>query len=168
MTPEPPAPARIAGPSDSWHRDESILDHLTPASRAALDAIAGHAEFAVGELVMRDAAPTPFLGVLDTGRVGLRLHVPERGPQTIVTIERGELLGWSAVVPPYRATAEAVALEPTRILTFEAETLRALLERDRDVAVELVPLVLDCVSQRLVTSWQQLLDLFAGGTPQPW
>ena len=166
--PEPAAPAAIRGLADPWHVDATILDRLSEPVRAALDPIAGRAEYGAGEIVMRDGAPTPFLGLVEAGRVGLRLHVPERGPQTIVTIERGELLGWSAVVPPYRATAEAVALESTRILAFEADALRALLERDRDLAGELLPLILDCVSQRLVISWQQLLDLFAGGTPQPW
>lgn len=166
--PEPATPAAIRGLADPWHVNATILDRLSEPVRGALDPIAGRAEFAPGEIVMRDGAATPFLGVVEVGRVGLRVHVPERGPQTIVTIERGELLGWSAVVPPYRATAEAVALEPTRILAFEADALRALIEEDRDLAGELLPLILDCVSQRLVISWQQLLDLFAGGTPQPW
>jgi CRP-like cAMP-binding protein len=167
MTPEPAA-VPVARRSDPWYDVGSIVDRLSPASREALESIAGRVELSGGEIVMRDGAMTPFLGIVEAGRIGLRLHVPERGPQTIVTIERGELLGWSAVVAPYRATAEAVALEPSRILTFEAEALRALLERDRDLALELLPEVLSSVSLRLVTSWQQLLDLFAGGPPQPW
>jgi CRP-like cAMP-binding protein len=166
--PSESVPLAARGAADPWHLDATALDRLGAAVRATLDSIAGRAEFGPGEVVMRDGAPTPFLGVVESGRVGLRLHVPERGPQTIVTIERGELLGWSAVVPPYRATSEAVALEPTRIAVFEAEALRGLLERDRDLAVELLPLILGCVSERLVISWQQLLDLFAGGSPQPW
>lgn len=166
-TPKPVAPGAASG-HDPWHLYATALDRLSPAVRTRLDAISRRVEFEAGEIVMRDGAPTPFLGVVELGRVGLRLHVPERGPQTIVTIEKGELLGWSAVVPPYRATAEAAALEPTRILAYEAEALRALLEADRDVALELLPTVLEGVSQRLVISWGQLLDLFAAASPQPW
>jgi CRP/FNR family transcriptional regulator, cyclic AMP receptor protein len=168
MTPNPSPSTGATRGRDPWHLESTALDRLSPAVRERLDAISRRAEFGAGEIVMRDGAPTPFLGVVEVGRVGLRLHVPERGPQTIVTIERGELLGWSAVVPPYRATAEAAALEPTRILAIEAEPLRALLEADRDVALELLPTVLDGLSQRLVISWQQLLDLYAAASPQPW
>jgi CRP-like cAMP-binding protein len=164
---EPVSPAGSTG-ADPWHLDATVLDRLSATARATLDSIARRAEFRPGEVVMRDGAATPFLGVLESGRVGLRLHVPERGPQTIITIERGELLGWSAVVAPYRATSEAVALETTGIVVFDAAALRGLLAQDRDFAAELLPLILGCVSERLVTSWQQLLDLFAGGSPQPW
>ena len=36
-----------------------------------------------------------------TGRVALRVRVPERGPPTILTVEPGDVVGWSALVPPF-------------------------------------------------------------------
>lgn len=153
---------------DPWHASATALGPLSPAARERLAAIAGHATYETGELVLRDGLPTPFLGIVESGRLGLRLSVPERGNQTVVTIERGELVGWSAVVPPYRATAEAVALEPTRIQTYDAEGLRAALAADHELAAELLPILLTCVSDRLTTSWSQLLDLFARGPAEPW
>lgn len=167
MSSDPVAPAAGMA-ADPWHIDATALDRLSESVRLTLDSIAIRMHFERGEIVMRDGAPTPFLGVLESGRVGLRLHVPERGPQTIMTIERGELLGWSAVVPPYRATSEAAALEPTSILALPSEPLRGLLERDQQLVAELMPVILACVSDRLVISWQQLLDLFSGGSREPW
>lgn len=164
-----PAPSR--GPADArdpWHAQQTSLRPLSDAARERLASISGHAVFTSGEVVLRDGAPTPFLGLVEAGRIGLRLSVPERGNQTVVTIEPGELVGWSAVVPPYRATAEAVALEPTRLETFDATLLRDLLATDRDLAAELLPILLGCVSDRLTTSWQQLLDLFAAGPTNTW
>ncbi len=166
--PDSAAPRVPSDARDPWHASATALGPLSQACRDRLAAIAGQAAFTTGEVVLHDGAPTPFLGLVESGRVGLRLSVPERGNQTVVTIEPGELLGWSAVVPPYRATAEAVALEPTRVETFDAAALRALLQSDRDLAAELLPLLLVCVSDRLTTSWQQLLDLFAGSPPDPW
>jgi CRP-like cAMP-binding protein len=153
--------------ADPWHAAATTLAALSEASRERLAGIAGHATFAAGEIVLRDGLATPFLGLIEEGRVGLRLSVPERGAQTVVTLEPGELIGWSAVVAPYRATAEAVALQATRIQTFEAARLRELLATDRALAAELLPILLACVSDRLTTSWQQLLDLFAGQA-DPW
>ncbi len=153
---------------DPWHAATTALGPLSPGVRQRLTALGGRAEFAAGEIVLHDGAPTPFLGLVEVGRIGLRLSVPERGNQTVVTIEAGELVGWSAVVPPYRATAEAVALEPTMLETFDAVALRTALAADQELAAELLPILLACLSDRLTTSWQQLLDLFAGGPTEPW
>jgi CRP/FNR family cyclic AMP-dependent transcriptional regulator len=153
---------------DPWHAPSTALGTLSPTARERLAAIGGQAQFGSGEVILRDGAPTPFLGLVESGRIGLRLSVPERGNQTVVTIEPGELVGWSAVVPPYRATAEAVALEPTEVRTFDAAALREALAGDPELASELLPILLACVSDRLTTSWQQLLDLFASGPAEPW
>jgi CRP/FNR family cyclic AMP-dependent transcriptional regulator len=163
-----PIARNAAGRADPWHAPSSALRTLEAGPRARLEAIAGHAVFTAGEIVLRDGAITPFLGLVEAGRIGLRLSVPERGNQTVVTIEPGELVGWSAVVPPYRATAEAVALEPTRVVIFEAAALRELLATDAELAGQLLPAILATVSDRLTTSWQQLLDLFSTGSPEVW
>ncbi|MBI3752026.1 MAG: cyclic nucleotide-binding domain-containing protein [Chloroflexi bacterium] len=168
MARDPIAPPSPQDAHDPWHEPPTALRDLTPASRAKLAEIASALVFVTGEVILRDATPTPFLGLVESGRIGLRLAVPERGNQTVVTIEPGELVGWSALVAPYRATAEAVALEPTTIEAFDAARLRALLATDRDLAAELMPVVLSCVSDRLTSSWQQLLDLFSTGAADPW
>ena len=163
-----PTTSRHHERGDPWHTPPTALDVLSAATRAKLAELASHAAYGAGYVVLRDAAPTPFLGVVESGRIGLRLAVPERGNRTVVTIEAGELVGWSAVVSPYRATAEAVALEPTRVETYDAARLRALLATDRDLAAELLPVLLDCISDRLTTSWDQLLDLFSAVPDDPW
>lgn len=145
----------------------SFGDLAAPAL-ARLEDLAVTAEFAAGATILREGAPVPFLGIVESGRVALRLHVPGRGSHTIVTIEPDELIGWSAVVSPFRATSEAVALEPTRVRTFEAAQLRARLAADRDLGAELLPVILSAVSDRLTSSWQQLLDLFGTNPVDPW
>jgi CRP-like cAMP-binding protein len=96
------------------------------------------------------------------------VRTPAGGPRlTIVTVEAGELLGWSAVVPPYRATVDAVATEDTRLQVIDAAVLRDLLAADHDLAAELLPLVLESVSGRLTASWAQLIDMLAEAG-EPW
>ena len=76
----------------------------------------------------------PALGIVVSGRVALRLRVPERGPTTVLTAEPGNIVGWSAVVPPHRATSTAVALVPTELLFLDGEALRAELDADPALA----------------------------------
>lgn len=150
-------------------RTMSALDRLSPVVHARLAELARPIDYASGSVILREGADTPFLCAVLEGRVALRLRVPERGERvTIVTVEPGDLLGWSAVVAPYRATVDAIATEPTRLLAIDAVALRERLLTDCELAAELLPLVLESVSERLTGSWAQLLDAFGAGLHEPW
>lgn len=150
-------------------RGWTAFERLAPTARARLLPLGRESGHSLGDVILREGEDTPFLGAVDSGRVALRLRIPELGERvTIATIEPGELLGWSAVVAPFRTTVDAVATEPTRLLVLEAGAFRELLATDCELSAELLPLVLESLSRRLTTSWQQLLDLFATRTVEPW
>jgi CRP-like cAMP-binding protein len=148
---------------------DGLLVTMPDGPRSRLLAIAHAEAYPAGAEILAEGRDTPFLGFVEDGRVALRLRVPERGERlTFVTIEPGELLGWSALVPPYRATVEAISTEDTRILAIDAGELRALFVRDDEVAAAMLPVVLNAVSARLTGSWHQLLDTFCARTYGPW
>lgn len=155
--------------ADPESTDQGALSRLSAEARATLRSLGRTVAYDSDATILQEGADTPFLGLLQVGRVALRMRVPERGQRlTILTVEPGELLGWSAVVAPYRATVDAIATEPTRIVAFEAEALRRALATDTNVAAELPLLILETVSHRLTASWTQLLDLFGTHETQPW
>jgi CRP-like cAMP-binding protein len=114
-----------------------------------------------GTTLMREGEETSLLAIVVRGRVALRMHVPERGTTTILTVEPGDVVGWSALVPPHRSTSTAVTLEDTSLLVFESRRLRALLEADTDLAATLYPRLLEALGRRLSATRHQLLDLYA-------
>jgi CRP-like cAMP-binding protein len=116
----------------------------------------------------RLAAAIARLSVIVHGRVALRLRVPERGPVTILTLERGDIVGWSAIVPPHRATTSATALEPTELASLPAAELRAMLAADAEVAAAFLPPIIEAIAARVAATRDQLLDLFRGVGPEPW
>ena len=147
----------------------ATLERLAPESRTRLEDIAERRSLETGDVVFAERAETPFLGIVERGRVALRLRTPELGGRvTIATIEAGELLGWSALVAPFRTTAEAVATEHVQLLAFDAPALRARLASDAELAADLLPLALETVAHRLTTSWHQLIDEFAPRSRGPW
>jgi CRP-like cAMP-binding protein len=79
------------------------------ATRLAELARAYHAE--PGQELFREGDQSELFGVVIRGRIALRTLVPERGPITILTIEPGDVFGWSTVVPPYRSTSSATRLQ---------------------------------------------------------
>ncbi len=112
-------------------------------------------------VLLTEGDDTPLFAIVTRGRVALRMRVPERGPVTILTVEPGDVVGWSALVQPHRATSTAVTLEPTTLLVFEPRMLRELLENDLALAATLYPRLLEAIGRRLTATRNQLLDLYA-------
>lgn len=145
----------------------TAFDQLSPASVDRLLSMGRPMAFGRDAMVLHEGRATPYLGLLESGRIALRLRAPELGHRvSLMTIEPGELVGWSAIVPPYRATVDAVATEPTTVLAVDAAALRAELARNPELAQDLLPVVLRAVSERLSASWHQLLGAIPA-SPEP-
>lgn len=142
---------------------------LSPHARERLAAIGEVRRVDAGAILLREGAECDRMGILLDGLLSLRVAVAERGRATLMTVEPGEIFGWSAVVPPYRSTSSVVALQPSELLVFDAERLRALLREDEALAATVFPRLLQCVSRRLVATRTQLLDLYARDREyEPW
>jgi CRP-like cAMP-binding protein len=123
----------------------------------------------VGATILREGDETSLFAVVVRGRVALRLHVPERGPVTILTVEAGDVVGWSALVPPHRSTSTAVALDETDLIVFHPRRLRASLDADLALAATLYPRLMEALGRRLGATRHQLLDLYTQqAEPVPW
>ncbi len=159
MDDRPDVSAALAG---SW-----IGAAIGPEARARLVPIARTSRVPDGATILTEGGPVTALGIVIQGRVALRLRVPERGAITVSTVEPGDVIGWSAVVPPHRSTSTAVAIGPTELVLIDGPALRRDLAADHDLAAEIYPVLLTAVARRLVGTRLQLLDLFAGDVA-PW
>jgi CRP/FNR family cyclic AMP-dependent transcriptional regulator len=140
---------------------------LAPETATRLAACAYLQVLPAGRELFHEGSESRELGVLRSGRIALRVHVPERGQVTILTVETGDIVGWSAIVPPYRATSTGIALEEVEVLVFDGPSLRELLA-DPALAAAFYPRVLQAVARRLNATRVQLLDLFGPERTEPW
>ncbi len=141
---------------------------LKPETRIALAHLGRLASVSVGDVLTREGEPNDTVGIVLRGRLALRLRVPERGPVTILTVEPGDVVGWSALVPPHRASSTAIATVPTELALFDGAALREALAQDSELAAEFYPLLLNAVARRLEGTRLQLLDLFSQRWVEPW
>jgi len=141
---------------------------LPDATRTDLARIADLATIPTGAVVLREGAAVDSFGVVVDGRLAIRLAVPGRVAMTVLTIEPGDCIGWSALIPPHRATSTLIATEPTTVVTFDGAALRAAMDADPALAAAVLWRVLDAVSRRLTATRTQLLDLFARTDTEPW
>ncbi len=149
--------------SESW-----FGTNLPPHALSQLAEIAELRSYPAEATLLREGGPTTEFGIVLSGRIGLRTLVPERGPVTILTVEPGDIFGWSALVEPHVATSTAVALEPVEAIAFEGAALRRLLSADSALAASVYPRLLTAVARRLAATRTQLLDLYGGQEQVPW
>jgi CRP-like cAMP-binding protein len=149
-------------------RDAPFTAGLGGSERRRLASFASLVAFAPDDVLLREGEPTPYLAIVTSGRIALRLRLPGRGPITVTTVEPGDIVGWSAVVAPYRSTSTAVAVEATEAIAFDGPQLRVALESDEDLAAALYPRLLRSVARRLEGTRLQLLDLFGAPEEHAW
>lgn len=142
---------------------------LSARDRERLAACATLKTFGVGDLLLKEGAACETFGVLVSGLLGMQTLVPGRGTVTLMTVEPGDVYGWSALVPPHRSTSTVLGIEPGEALVFDAAELRDLLRDDESLAATLYPRLLQSLGRRLTATRFQLLDLYARERDyQPW
>jgi len=137
-------------------------------ARSVLAELATVRPFRQGEVLFHEGEEATRFEVLRSGRVALRVLVPERGEMTVLTVEPGDVLGWSAVAAPYRYTSTATAVEDGETIAWEGAALRGVLRTDCRLASIVYPRLLEAVARRLIGTREQLLDVFARGSDHAW
>ncbi len=129
-----------------------------------LDTVVGcvaNVTFEPGEFIFREGEPADHFFVVRQGKVAVEVFVPVKGAVTIETIEGGEVLGWSWLIPPYRAHFDARALTLVRALSLDGACLRTKCEKDPGLGYELLKRISHILWERLQAVRLQLLDAYA-------
>jgi len=121
---------------------------------------AANVRFDAGELVVREGDEASNFYLIREGQVALEVFAPGRGTMTIETLEDGEVLGWSWLIPPYRWRFDARAAKPTRAIVFDGTCLRGKCGEDHELGYELLKRVAAVLGQRLDSLRYRLLDLY--------
>ena len=139
---------------------------LNVAARARLAAVGQLVEIPAGTVILRDGAPCRAMGILVRGRIAVRLGAGGTAERTIMTLEPGEVFGWSAVLLPAVSTSTCVAVAPSVAIEFDGLGLVMALELDDELAAAVYHRLLATVARRLAAARLQLLDVYrAAGEP---
>ncbi len=130
---------------------------------SAVQLIAGCASnvhFAAGDYIFGEGEAAGRFYVIRHGRVALEIHSPTRGTLVIDTMDEGEVLGWSWLVPPYRYFGDARAVTPVSAIALDGTCLRGKCEADAELGYQLLKRVTTVMYQRLQSTRVRLLDLY--------
>ncbi len=121
---------------------------------------ASNVHFAANQVAFREGEEANEFYLIREGKMAVELHAPERGAINILTLGAGEVLGWSWLIPPYRWSFDARAIEPTRAIALNGRCLREKSDRDSDLGYQLFKRIAPIMEERLQATRLQLLNLY--------
>ena len=116
--------------------------------------------FERGQLIFRQGKPADALFLVLEGHVALEQHVPGRGTLQVETLHEGDVLGLSWLFPGAQWTLDARAVEPARVIRFDAERLRGLMHREPRVALPVTTFLNARLYDRLQRVRLQRFDVY--------
>jgi CRP-like cAMP-binding protein len=133
---------------------------MKPAHLALVAGCAQNVRYEVGEFAGRTGDPADKFWVVREGKMALELHSPNRGALTIATMDDGDVVGFSWLLPPHRLRFDVHILAPTRALMFDGACLRGKFANDPELGFEMYRRVSRIIAERLESMSLQLLDIY--------
>ena len=141
-------------------KEHPFFAGLDPAFCDLICGCARNARFEAGEYLFHEGNAADQFYLLRHGRVALQLTAPGRGALTFQTLGEDEVVGVSWLIPPYRWTFDAKALELVRAIALDAACLRNKCETDHHLGYEMMKRFMPVLIQRLQATRLQILDVY--------
>jgi len=141
-------------------KEHPFLKDLVPAHLKLLTSCAKNVTFDAGEFILREGVEANEFYIIRQGKVALEIYSPNQGAIRIDTIDDGEVLGWSWLIPPHHWRFDARALTFTRAIALDGKCMRQKCEHDHHLGFELLKRFANIMEQRLQATRLQLLDLY--------
>lgn len=141
--------------------DHPFFADLDPAFINLLVGCASNVRFKKGDFIFREGDPANSFYLIREGKVAVEIFAPQHQPIMVATLEQGEILGWSWLLPPYQWKHQARAMDNVRAITLDGKCLRGKCEENHDLGYEILKRFARIIEQRLESTRLQLLDVYA-------
>jgi CRP/FNR family transcriptional regulator, cyclic AMP receptor protein len=100
-------------------------------------------------VMFREGDPASHLSIILKGEVNIQYVLGDDELRTVDTLVEGDLLMWSALVEPYKATAIGTTTKETHLARIDAAKLRILCEQEPILGYRLMTQVAKLLAHRL-------------------
>ena len=140
-----------------------LLFGLSEQEIAALTPLCHQIDTLEAATVFSEGTPATHLYVITEGQVALQKSM--RAPYavwphrtTVAVCQPGELIGWSALIAPFKYTLSALAWSPTTLLRSKSSSLCRTLEAQPELGFKVIRSVSAVVSRRLKQTMDALIN----------
>ena len=108
-----------------------------------------------GSLIFTIGGSATDVYLLETGKVDIQIEFKIYDYEimtTVYTVRKGEIFGWSALVPPHRLTASARCEGKAEVIMISGKELMEFLEKDRRIGYVVMKNLSAVISSRLAST----------------
>lgn len=131
-------------------RSVPLFSEFTDVELATLEAVGNQRDLSRNDVLFHEGDDSDALSVVITGRIAITRGVLDRHESVLALMERGDLIGEMGMFSPdgdlaAKRSADARALEPSRVLTIPYQPLRAIYKTRPELLWGVVTLLADRV-----------------------
>ena len=117
--------------------------------------------FEVGETLCKQGRTLEKIYLIEDGLVGIYLEVGPVSQRQLQTASNFEVVGWGAMLPPYRCNSTVKSIETTKVLVFDGKELVHLCETDPVIGCKVHRGLASLIAVRLRNAFTQLMGVTA-------
>ncbi len=120
-----------------------------------------------GTVLFREGEHHAAYYIVHQGHVALEMCLSGRGCTRLLTLGPGEIVAWSSLLGSGVMTATGIAQDDVELIEFSGPRVRQLCDADQQLGYRVMRWLAAALSQRLLATRLQLLDLFTSDAPFP-
>lgn len=117
--------------------------------------------FEAGSTVIRDGQPASKFHLIRHGTVAIELAAAPAGRLTLQTLQEGDILGWSWLMPRKAWGFDGRAVTLVRTISIDAPRLLEKMDRNHELGYQVLRRMVGVMATRLTAARMQMLDLYA-------
>jgi len=166
LRPAPPSPARPRPPEKAQEevvfaekvRKDTLFQGLSTEEIQQILSIGEVKICERGDIVFREGDEAVHIYIVEQGT--LAIQTPEG--KTAYTATEGDILGWSALILPYRRTASAIATEKGRVVIIDQARLQEFCEQNSSIGYKITRNMGRIITARIRTAKAMSVDIVYG------
>ena len=145
---------------ESVLREHPFFSGLTDETVDLIAGCAKNVRFDDGTVIARQGEDADAFYLLREGRVAIGFPAQQAGRVTIQTLDEGDVIGWSWLIPPHTWQFDVVAVTRARAIEIDGRCLRGKCDEDTALGYELMKRFSAAMVQRLQATHLQLMNLY--------
>jgi len=136
------------------------LVDLDRSHHSLLAGIASVSTINAGEKVFAEGDISNNLYIVVDGKVDVKIFVPKHGYVTVFTAKPYDLIGWASMTSVVKINAGyAVALQPTKFLTFQGSELKKICDENPVIGYTIMRRLANVIAGRLISTRLHLFEI---------
>ena len=132
---------------------------MDPSALDTVVSCCANAVYRPGSYIFREDGAADHFYLIRSGAVALEVHIPGRQAVVVETLQSGEILGWSWLIPPHTWSSDARAAETAQVIVIDGACLRRKMEADRVLGYEIYKRFLPILARRLAAHRRRVVEL---------